>query len=225
MTESEETVASEPTLEADEPIEAEETSDANVEALVEPAIEAEAPAAGAEASRRKWFVVTTYSGYENKVKVALQERIRQHKMEDRFGEILIPSETVTESAKDGKQRVKTKTSFPGYVFVEMEMSEHTWHLVKDTPKVTGFIGNQRPQEVKPPHIEDLRKGIVEGAVKPKPRHQFQEGDEVRVVVGAFANFSGTVQEVKPDKQKLKVMVSIFGRPTPVELDFSHVEKR
>jgi transcriptional antiterminator NusG len=208
MTESEETVASEPTLEADEPIEAEETSDANVEALVEPAIEAEAPAAGAEASRRKWFVVTTYSGYENKVKVALQERIRQHKMEDRFGEILIPSETVTESAKDGKQRVKTKTSFPGYVFVEMEMSEHTWHLVKDTPKVTGFIGNQRPQEVKPPHIEDLRKGIVEGAVKPKPRHQFQEGDEV-----------------KPDKQKLKVMVSIFGRPTPVELDFSHVEKR
>lgn len=225
MTESEETVASEPTLEADDPIEAEETSDANVEALVEPAIEAEAPAAGSDPSRRKWFVVTTYSGYENKVKAALQERIRQHKMEERFGEILIPSETVTEQAKDGKQRVKSKTSFPGYVFVEMEMSEHTWHLVKDTPKVTGFIGNQRPQEVKPPHIEDLRKGIVEGAVKPKPRHQFQEGDEVRVVVGAFANFSGTVQEVKPDKQKLKVMVSIFGRPTPVELDFSHVEKR
>jgi transcriptional antiterminator NusG len=174
---------------------------------------------------KKWYVVTTYSGYENKVKSALQERIRQHRMEDKFGEIMIPAETVTDSGKDGKQRLKTKTSFPGYVFVEMEMSETIWHLVKDTPKVTGFIGNQRPQEVKPPHIEDLRKGIVEGAVKPKPRHQFQEGDEVRVVVGAFANFSGTVQEVKPDKQKLKVMVSIFGRPTPVELDFSHVEKR
>jgi len=174
---------------------------------------------------KKWYVVTTYSGYENKVKSALQERIRQHRMEDKFGEIMIPAETVTDTAKDGKQRLKTKTSFPGYVFVEMEMSETIWHLVKDTPKVTGFIGNQRPQEVKPPHIEDLRKGIVEGAVKPKPRHQFQEGDEVRVVVGAFANFSGTVQEVKPDKQKLKVMVSIFGRPTPVELDFSHVEKR
>jgi len=186
---------------------------------------APSPEASGEPARKKWFVVTTYSGYENKVKAALQERIRQHKMEERFGEILIPAETVTESTKDGKQRVKTKTSFPGYVFVEMEMSEHSWHLVKDTPKVTGFIGNQRPQEVKPPHIEDLRKGIVEGAVKPKPRHQFQEGDEVRVVVGAFANFSGTVQEVKPDKQKLKVMVSIFGRPTPVELDFSHVEKR
>jgi transcriptional antiterminator NusG len=179
-----------------------------------------APAAG-----KKWYVVTTYSGYESKVKSALMERIRQFKAEERFGEILIPSETVTDTTKDGKQRVRTKTSFPGYLFVEMEMSEHAWHLVKDTPKVTGFIGNQRPQEVKSPHIEDLRRGIVEGAVKPKPRHQFAEGDEVRVVVGAFANFSGTVQEVKPDKQKLKVMVSIFGRPTPVELDFSHVEKR
>jgi len=195
------------------------------EAVTEPGV-TPAPGTGESGPQpKKWYVVTTYSGYENKVKTALAERIRQHKMEEKFGEILIPSETVTESAKDGKQRLKTKTSFPGYVFVEMQMSEHTWHLVKDTPKVTGFIGNQRPQEVKPPHIEDLRKGIVEGAVKPKPRHQFQEGDEVRVVVGAFANFSGTVQEVKPDKQKLKVMVSIFGRPTPVELDFSHVEKR
>jgi transcriptional antiterminator NusG len=174
---------------------------------------------------KKWYVVTTYSGYENKVKAALQERIRQHGMEDRFGEILIPAETVTEAAKDGKQRVKTKTSFPGYIFVEMVMSENAWHIVKDTPKVTGFIGNQRPQEVKPPQIADLRKGIVEGAVKPKARHQLQEGDEVRVVVGAFANFSGTVEEVKPDKQKLKVKVSIFGRPTPVELEFSQVEKR
>lgn len=176
-------------------------------------------------SDKKWYVVTTYSGYENKVKAALQERIRQHKMEEGFGEVLIPSETVTEHTKDGKARVKTKTSFPGYIFVEMVMGEEAWHVVKDTPKVTGFVGNQKPQEVKPPHIEGIRKGITEGAVKPKPRQQFQEGDEVRVVVGAFANFSGTVQEVKPDKQKLKVMVSIFGRPTPVELDFSHVEKR
>lgn len=174
---------------------------------------------------KKWYVVTTYSGYENKVKQALVERIRQFKMEDRFGEILIPSESVTLHGKDGKSRIRAKTTFPGYVFVEMLMSEEAWHLVKETPKVTGFIGNQKPQEVKPPHIEDLRKGITEGAAKPKPRQQFQEGDEVRVTVGAFANFSGTVQEVKPDKQKLKVMVSIFGRPTPVELDFSHVEKR
>jgi transcription termination/antitermination protein NusG len=178
-----------------------------------------------EAPVKKWYVVTTYSTYENKVKVALQERIRQHHMEEKFGEILIPSETVTSVGKDGKSRVRAKTTFPGYIFVEMEMGEDAWHVVKDTPKVTGFVGNQRPQEVKPPHIEDLRKGITEGAVKPKPRQQFQEGDEVRVVVGAFANFSGTVQEIRPDKQKLKVMVSIFGRPTPVELDFGHVEKR
>jgi transcription termination/antitermination protein NusG len=182
-------------------------------------------AESAEAPSKKWYVVTTYSTYENKVKVALQERIRQHHMEDKFGEILIPSETVTSVGKDGKSRVRAKTTFPGYIFVEMEMGEDAWHVVKDTPKVTGFVGNQRPQEVKPPHIEDLRKGITEGAVKPKPRQQFQEGDEVRVVVGAFANFSGTVQEIRPDKQKLKVMVSIFGRPTPVELDFGHVEKR
>ena len=178
-----------------------------------------------QAAELKWYVATTYSGYENKVKVALQERIRQYKMEERFGEILIPSESITVQGKDGQPRVRTKTTFPGYVFVEMKMNEEAWHLVKDTPKVTGFIGNQKPQEVKPPHIETLRSGITQGAVKPKPRQEFQEGDEVRVTVGAFANFSGTVQEVKPDKQKLKVMVSIFGRPTPVELDFSHVEKR
>lgn len=183
------------------------------------------PADDASKSGMKWYVVTTYSGYENKVKLALRERIRQYKMEDRFGEVLIPSESVTQQGKEGKSRVRTKTTFPGYIFIEMMMSEEAWHLVKDTPKVTGFIGNQRPQEVRPPHIEDLRRGITEGAVKPKPRQQFQEGDEVRVIVGAFANFSGTVQEVKPDKQKLKVMVSIFGRPTPVELDFSQVEKR
>lgn len=176
-------------------------------------------------TEKKWYVVTTYSGFEQKVKGAITERIRQFKMEERFGEVLIPSESVTEHGKDGKPRTKTRTSFPGYLFIEMLMSEEAWHLVKDTPKVTGFIGNQRPQEVKPPQIDDLRKGISEGVVKPKPRQQFQEGDEVRVVVGAFANFSGTVQEVKPDKQKLKVMVSIFGRPTPVELDFAHVEKR
>lgn len=186
----------------------------------------DASGSGAESEgQKKWYAVTSYSGFENKVKLALQERIRQFKMEDSFGEIMVPSETVTQQTKDGKSRVRTKTTFPGYVFVEMVMNEETWHLVKDTPKVTGFIGNQKPQEVKGAQIEHLRKGITEGAVKPKPRQQFQVGDDVRVTVGAFANFSGSVQEVKPDKQKLKVMVSIFGRPTPVELDFGHVEKR
>jgi transcription termination/antitermination protein NusG len=174
---------------------------------------------------KKWYVIQTYSGYENKVKAALQERIKQHHMEDKFGEILIPTETVQENRAGGKTSVKQKTSLPGYIFVEMEMSETVWHLVKDTPKVTGFIGNQTPTPVKPPEIDELRKGIVEGAVKPKPKVSFEQGDEVRVVEGAFANFSGVVEEVKPEKQKLKVKVSIFGRATPVELEFSQVEKR
>ena len=156
---------------------------------------------------------------------ALQQRAKQYSLEDKFGEILIPSETVTEQRPGGKTRVRQKLSLPGYIFVEMEMNETVWHLVKDTPKVTGFIGNQTPQEVPLPQIENLRRGIVEGAVKPKPRLTFEIGEEVRVLDGAFANFTGTVDDVKMDKQKLKVKVSIFGRPTSVELDFSAVEKR
>ena len=174
---------------------------------------------------KKWYVIQTYSGYENKVKEALLQRIKEHNKEAQFGEVLIPTETVQEQRGNGKQRIRQKTSLPGYIFVEMEMSEEAWHLVKDTPKVTGFIGNQRPQEVRPQEIEDQRRRTVEGAVKPKPRVNFDVGDEIRVIDGAFANFSGTVEEVKPDKQKLKVKVSIFGRATPVELDFSQVEKR
>lgn len=174
---------------------------------------------------KKWYVIQTYSGFENKVKESLLQRIKEHAKDAQFGEILIPTETVQETAPSGKSRVRQKTSLPGYIFVEMEMSEEAWHLVKDTPKVTGFIGNQRPQEVRPQEIDDQRRRVVEGAVKPKPRVNFDVGDEIRVIDGAFANFSGTVEEVKPDKQKLKVKVSIFGRATPVELDFSQVEKR
>ena len=144
---------------------------------------------------KKWYVIQTYSGYENKVKEALLQRIKEHNKEAFFGEVLIPTETVQESRGNGKQRIRQKTSLPGYIFVEMDMSE------------------------------DQRRRTVEGAVKPKPRVNFDVGDEIRVIDGAFANFSGTVEEVKPDKQKLKVKVSIFGRATPVELDFSQVEKR
>ena len=132
---------------------------------------------------------------------------------------------MTEQRAGGKTRMRQKTSFPGYIFVEMEMSEDVWHLVKDTPKVTGFIGNQRPQEVTPPQIDDLRKSIVEGAVKPKPRVSFEAGDEIRVIDGAFANFSGTVEEVKPDKQKLRVKVSIFGARDAGRARLRQVEKR
>lgn len=174
---------------------------------------------------KKWYVIHTYSGYEAKVRDALIQRAKQHNLEDKFGEILIPSETVTEQRPGGKTRVRQKLSLPGYIFAEMEMSETVWHLVKDTPKVTGFIGNQTPQEVPISQIDNLRRGIVEGTAKPKPRLTFEVGEEVRVLDGAFANFTGTVDDVKLDKQKLKVKVSIFGRPTSVELDFSAVEKR
>jgi len=174
---------------------------------------------------KKWYVIQTYSGYEAKVKSGLQERIKQYEMTDSFGEILIPTETVQDHRAGGKTRVRQRTSLPGYVFIEMEMNEKTWHLVKETNRVTGFIGNQNPTPVKAPEIDGLRQGMVEGAMKPKPQVTFEEGDEVRVIDGAFANFSGTVEEVKPEKQKLRVKVSIFGRATPVELEFSQVEKR
>src|SRR6185436_4115139 len=153
---------------------------------------------------KKWYVIHTYSGYEAKVRDALLQRAKQYALEDKFGEILILTESVVENKSGGKTRVKPWLSLPGYIFVEMEMSEQVWHLVKDTPKVTGFIGNRTPQEVPLAQIDNLRRGIVEGAVKPRPRLTFEVGEEVRVLDGAFANFTGTVDDVKMDKQKLKV---------------------
>ena len=138
---------------------------------------------------KKWYVIHTYSGYEAKVRDALQQRAKQHTLEDKFAEILIPSETVTEQRPGGKTRVRQKLSLPGYIFVEMEMSETVWHLVKDTPKVTGFIGNQTPQEVPIPQIDILRRGIQESAVKPKPRLSLEVGEEVRVKSKFFAPFT------------------------------------
>ena len=182
------------------------------------------PGAGVAMSK-KWYVIQAYSGQEARVKETLLQRIKESNKEALFGEVLIPTETVQQATKTGKQQVKQKTSYPGYIFVEMEMSEEAWHLVKNTPKVTGFIGNQKPMEVKPPQIDDLRKSIVEGTVKPKARVSFDVGDEIRVTEGPFSNFAGTVEEVHADKQKLRVKVSIFGRATPVELDFAQVEKR
>jgi transcriptional antiterminator NusG len=174
---------------------------------------------------KKWYAVHTYSGYEGRVRDSLKQRMTQFAMEEKFGEILLPSETTTDVLASGKTRVRNKVSLPGYLFVEMEMDEEAWHLVKDTPRVIGFIGNQNPREVPSSEIDSMRRGIVEGTVKPKARFSFTVGEEVRVLDGAFANFTGTVDEVNSDKQKLKVIVSIFGRPTSVELDFSTVEKR
>lgn len=173
----------------------------------------------------KWYAIQTHSGYEARVKETLLHRIKQNAMEDYFGEILIPTEQVTETKPGGRTRVKQKLSYTGYVFIQMRMSELAWHLVKGTTKVTGFLGNQKPFEVPLTQIEAARRGTAEGTVKPKPRLSFEVGEEVRVLDGPFSNFTGTVDEVNMDKQKLKLKVSIFGRPTSVELDFAAVEKR
>jgi transcriptional antiterminator NusG len=172
----------------------------------------------------KWYVIQAYSGFENKVKLSLLERIKQAGMESDFGEILIPKENVQEN-RNGRKRLSARNFYPGYIFVQMNLTDETWHLIKDTPKVSGFVGGRHPTAVPEPEISTIAQQVAEGTAKPKPRVVFEQGDHVRVIDGAFANFSGTVEEVKPDKQKLKVKVSIFGRATPVELDFSQVEKR
>lgn len=183
----------------------------------------ETPDAASGNKKMRWYVVQAYSGYENKVKASLEERIRQHGMQDFFGEILIPREQVTETRGTSK-RVTSRTFYPGYMFVQMQLTDESWHLVKDTPKVSGFVGGRHPTAVAPSQIRLVAQQVAEGAAKPKPRVVFEQGDHVRVVEGAFANFTGTIEEVKPEKQKVRVLVSIFGRATPVELDYAQVEK-
>jgi transcriptional antiterminator NusG len=170
----------------------------------------------------KWYVVQVYSGFEQKVKLSLAERIRQASMDHHFGDVLIPTETVQDN--QGGRRVSSKTFYPGYIFVQMAMSDEAWHVVRDTPKVTGFVGGRKPQPVPSPEIQSVVQQVEEGKAAPRPRVMFTAGDHVRVNDGAFANFTGTVEEVKPEKQKVRVLVSIFGRATPVELDYSQVEK-
>jgi transcriptional antiterminator NusG len=177
-----------------------------------------------EAKPKKWYVVHTYSGFENKAKKSLEERIRQYHLEASFGEILIPMENVVEMVK-GEKRASRRKFFPGYILVQMDLNDQSWHLVKNTPKITGFVGNAtNPPAVSEAEIARLTTQLSEGALKPKPKVEFQEGESVRVIDGPFSNFNGTVEEVNPDKGRVRVLVSIFGRATPVELDFMQVEK-
>ena len=172
---------------------------------------------------KKWYVVHTYSGLESHAKQALQERIKNLKKADFFGEILVPIEE-SEKLVKGKKRKISRKFFPGYILVEMLLNEETWHLVKGTPRVTGFVGGS----LNPPPISEKEMGLIRDQISGKvvtvTEASYQEGDAVRVVEGPFANFNGTVEEVKPDKQRVKVLVSIFGRSTPVELNFAQVEK-
>lgn len=182
-----------------------------------------AVAAPAPPSRLKWYAVHTYSGHENKARLALLERIRNAEMQERFGEVLIPTESVVEMVR-GQRRTMTRKFYPGYMFVQMELDEGSFHLVKNTPKITGFLGGNKPVPVKDDEIAGINRQITEGATKPKPRISFDEGENIRVTEGPFANFTGIVEEVRPEKQKIRVLVSIFGRATPVEVDFGQVEK-
>jgi len=171
----------------------------------------------------KWYVVHTYSGHENKAKLSLLDRVRQASLTEKFGDILIPTDTVVELVK-GQKRSTTRKFYPGYMFVQMDLDQETFHLVKNTPKITGFLGGTNPQPVKDRDIQNINVQMTEGATRPKPRVSFDEGETVRVIDGPFANFTGTVVEVKAEKAKIHVNVSIFGRATPVELDFAQVEK-
>lgn len=177
-----------------------------------------------EDMEKKWYVVHVYSGYESKVKLALEERIRSLDKEEFFGEILIPSETVLEM-KRGVKSTSTRKFFPGYILVNMCLNDETWHIVKDSPKVTGFVGGAKsPTPLPPEEVAQITQQMEEGTQRPKPKVRFEKGESIRVIDGPFNNFNGVVEEAREDKGKLKVMISVFGRATPVELDFIQVEK-
>ncbi|MFH1529803.1 MAG: transcription termination/antitermination protein NusG [Pseudomonadota bacterium] len=172
----------------------------------------------------KWYVVHTFSGYENRAKLLLEDRIRTFHHEDKFGQILVPTETVAEVV-GGKKRTSQRKFFPGYILVEMHVDEETWHLLKDTEKITGFVGGARnPRPMKDAEVRRITQQMEEGEKEAKPVHSFEEGQSVRVIEGPFVNFAGTIDEVKAEKRKLRVLVTIFGRSTPVEVDFMQVEK-
>ncbi|MCR4287506.1 MAG: transcription termination/antitermination protein NusG [Deltaproteobacteria bacterium] len=173
---------------------------------------------------KKWYVVHTYSGYENRVKSTLEEKIKTSGKEGLFGEILVPTEKVVDMVK-GVKRTTSRKFFPGYILINMELNDETWHMVKNTPKVTGFVGGQEaPPAVSDEEVRKIARQMEEGAVRPKPKVLFSRGENIRVIDGPFTNFAGIVEEVKPDKGKLKILVSIFSRATSVELEFGQVEK-
>lgn len=179
----------------------------------------------ASPSGKRWYVVHAYSGMEKSVQRALQERIERAGMQDKFGQILVPTEEVVE-VKGGHKAVTERRFFPGYVLVEMEMTDETWHLVKNTAKVTGFVGGarNRPSPISPREVEKIMSQMQEGVEKPRPKTLFEVGEMVRVKEGPFTDFNGTVEEVNYEKSRVRVSVTIFGRATPVELEFGQVER-
>ncbi|MCW8932282.1 MAG: transcription termination/antitermination protein NusG [Gammaproteobacteria bacterium] len=173
----------------------------------------------------RWYVVQAFSGYEKSVKRSLEERIIRFDMQAKFGEILVPTEEVVEM-RDGKKRRSERKFFPGYVLVQMEMDDDTWHLVKDAPRVLGFIGGKKdePAPITDKEVDSILNRIQEGTDKPRPKVLFESGELVRIIDGPFNDFNGVVEEVDYDKSRMRVSVSIFGRSTPVDLQFIQVEK-
>jgi transcriptional antiterminator NusG len=172
----------------------------------------------------KWYIVHTYSGFEERVRETLRQRAEAMGMGESFGEIRIPTETVVEY-KDGKKKEVERKFFPGYILIEMEMSDAAWHVVKNTPKVTGFVGTgKKPTPLSQEEVDQILEQVTTAKEKPRPKYVFDRGEPVKIIDGPFNNFTGVVEEVNLDRNTLKVMVTIFGRATPVELDFSQVQK-
>ena len=185
---------------------------------------ADTPAARPSNPRHKWYIVHAYSNFEKKVAESIREQARQQGLEDQFSDILVPTEDVVEIRRGRKVNSERKF-FPGYVLVKMEMTDEAYHLIKNTPKVTGFLGSgNKPMPVSEKEVQRIVGAIEEGVERPKPTISFEIGEQVRVTDGPFASFNGAVEDVDEDRARLKVTVSIFGRATPVELEYSQVEK-
>ncbi|MEQ9617850.1 MAG: transcription termination/antitermination protein NusG [Deltaproteobacteria bacterium] len=182
---------------------------------------------------KRWYVVHTNTGFEDRVKSYIEERARAEGLEDQVVEVLVPTETIVEPVKGGKKKTSVRKFFPGYILIKMELNDGSWHFIRNIPKVIGFVGGKlRDGLIDPDSVPDIneqevfkiKKQIEEGTLKPKPKVTFDKGETVKVIEGPFANFSGVIEEVKPDKAKVQVLVTIFGRTTPIELDFNQVEK-
>lgn len=172
----------------------------------------------------KWYIVHVYSGFESKVKIALEERISLSPHPEKFGDVVVPTENIVELVK-GKRKTSLRKFYPGYILIQVELDDETWHIVNSIAKVTGFLGGrEKPSPVPDHEVAAILKRMEAGKEKPKPKYYFETCDEIRVIDGPFTGFIGTVEEVNPDKGKIRVLVSIFGRPTPVELEFVQVTK-
>jgi len=182
---------------------------------------------------KRWYVVHTNTGFEDRVKSYIEERVKLEGLEDQVNEVLVPTETIVEPVKGGKKKTSVRKFFPGYILIKMELNDQSWHFIRNIPKVIGFVGGKLKDgkidpdsvpDVQEQEVQKIKKQIEEGTLKPKPKVTFDRGETVKVIEGPFANFSGVIEEVRPDKAKVQVLVTIFGRTTPIELDFNQVEK-